>query len=308
MSKSIITIVGPTGIGKTDLSIFLAKSLKSEIISADSRQFFKEIPIGTAAPSKNELNQIKHHFIHNKSIKENYSVGEFEMEALSKIKTLHEKYNTLIVVGGSGLYINSILYGLDDFPKIDSKVRMELNKDLKDNGIEFLQNELKNNDALSYSKIDIKNPHRLIRALEIFRGTGSKYSSFINNSKKQKREFKIINIGLTADRKIIYERINKRVDNMIENGLINEAKMVYKHKDLNALKTVGYKELFEYLSGKYTLDKAIDEIKKNTRRFAKRQITWFKNKKIQLGLTTKSHTKMFYFMLKISFKCLWLMH
>ena len=276
MSKSIITIVGPTGIGKTDLSIFLAKSLKSEIISADSRQFFKEIPIGTAAPSKNELNQIKHHFIHNKSIKENYSVGEFEMEALSKIKTLHEKYNTLIVVGGSGLYINSILYGLDNFPKIDSKVRMELNKDLKDNGIEFLQNELKNNDALSYSKIDIKNPHRLIRALEIFRGTGYKYSSFINNSKKQKREFKIINIGITADRKIIYERINKRVDNMIENGLIKEAKMVYKHKDLNALKTVGYKELFEYLSGKCTLDKAIDDIKKNTRRFAKRQITWFK--------------------------------
>ena len=276
MSKSIISIVGPTGIGKTDLSIFLAKSLKSEIISADSRQFFKEIPIGTAAPSKNELNQIKHHFIHNKSIKENYSVGEFEMEALSKIKTLHEKYNTLIVVGGSGLYINSILYGLDNFPKIDSKVRMELNKDLKDNGIEFLQNELKNNDALSYSKIDIKNPHRLIRALEIFRGTGYKYSSFINNSKKQKREFKIINIGLTADRKIIYERINKRVDNMIENGLIKEAKMVYKHKDLNALKTVGYKELFEYLSGKCTLDKAIDDIKKNTRRFAKRQITWFK--------------------------------
>ena len=276
MSKSIITIVGPTGIGKTDLSIFLAKSLKSEIISADSRQFYKEIPIGTAAPSKNELNHIQHHFIHNKSIKENYSVGEFEMEALSKIKTLHEKYNTLIVVGGSGLYINSILYGLDDFPKIDSKVRANLNKDLKDNGIEFLQNELKNNDALSYSKIDIKNPHRLIRALEIFRGTGSTYSSFINNSKKQKREFKIINIGLTADRKIIYERINKRVDNMIENGLIKEAKMVYKHKDLNALKTVGYKELFEYLSGNCTLDKAIDEIKKNTRRFAKRQITWFK--------------------------------
>lgn len=276
MSKSIISIVGPTGIGKTDLSIFLAKSLKSEIISADSRQFFKEIPIGTAAPSKNELNQIKHHFIHNKSIKENYSVGEFEMEALSKIRTLHKKYNTLIVVGGSGLYINSILYGLDNFPKIDSKVRAELNKDLKDNGIEFLQNELKNNDALSYSKIDIKNPHRLIRALEIFRGTGSTYSSFINNSKKQKREFKIINIGLTADRKIIYERINKRVDNMIENGLIKEAKMVYKHKALNALKTVGYKELFEYLSGECTLDKAIDEIKKNTRRFAKRQITWFK--------------------------------
>ena len=276
MSKSIITIVGPTGIGKTDLSIFLAKSLKSEIISADSRQFYKEIPIGTAAPSKNELNNIQHHFIHNKSIKENYSVGEFEMEALSKIRTLHERYNTLIVVGGSGLYINSIIYGLDNFPKIDSKVRANLNKDLKDNGIEFLQNELKNNDALSYSKIDIKNPHRLIRALEIFRGTGSTYSSFINNSKKQKREFKIINIGLTADRKIIYERINKRVDYMIENGLIKEAQMVYKHKDLNALKTVGYKELFEYLSGKCTLDKAIDEIKKNTRRFAKRQITWFK--------------------------------
>jgi tRNA dimethylallyltransferase len=276
MSKSIITIVGPTGIGKTDLSVFLAKSLKSEIISADSRQFYKEIPIGTAAPSKNELNHIQHHFIHNKSIKENYSVGEFEMEALSKIRTLHEKYNTLVVVGGSGLYINSILYGLDNFPKIDSKVRTNLNKDLKDNGIEFLQNELKNNDALSYSKIDIKNPHRLIRALEIFRGTGSTYSSFINNSKKQKREFKIINIGLTADRKIIYDRINKRVDKMIENGLIKEAQMVYKHKDLNALKTVGYKELFEYLSGKCTLDKAIDEIKKNTRRFAKRQITWFK--------------------------------
>ena len=156
--------------------------------------------------------------------------------------------------------------------------------------------------AISYSKIDTKNPHRLIRALEIFRGTGSTYSSFINNSKKQKREFKIINIGLTADRKIIYDRINKRVDKMIQNGLVKEAQMVYKYKNLNALKTVGYKELFEYFSGKCTLDIAVDEIKKNTRRFAKRQITWFKNKKIQLGLTTKSLIKIFYFMLKINFK------
>ena len=276
MSKSIITIVGPTGIGKTDLSIFLAKSLKSEIISADSRQFFKEIPIGTAAPSKNDLKHIKHHFIHNKSIKDNYSVGEFEIEALSKIKILHKKYNTLIVVGGSGLYMNSILYGLDEFPKIDSKIRIELNNELKNDGLEFLQNELKKNDPLSYSKIDIKNPHRLIRALEIFRGTGFKYSSFIKKTKKEKRKFKIVNIGLSADRKIIYDRINKRVDKMIENGLIKEAKKLYKYKELNALKTVGYRELFQYFDGKCTLDNAVNEIKKNTRRYAKRQITWFK--------------------------------
>jgi len=276
MNKYIISIVGPTGIGKTDLSLSVASEFKTQIISADSRQFFREIPIGTSSPNKIDLEKIPHHFIHHKSIHDNYSVGQFEKDALITTEKLFKKHNTLVLVGGSGLYVKAFLEGLNDFPKIDPKIRVQLNKDLKKNGIEFLQKELNSVDSISFSRIDLNNPHRLVRALEIFRGTGKSYSTFLYKTKKQKRNFEIINIGLFADRSIIYERINNRVDKMIQNGLVQEAKKVYKYRELNALNTVGYKELFQFFDGKYELDFAINEIKKNTRRFAKRQITWFK--------------------------------
>ena len=275
MNKFIISIVGPTGIGKTDLSLKLAAHFQTEIISADSRQFFKEIPIGTAAPSNEELALIPHHFVHNKSITETYSVGHYEKEVLNCIKKLHQKHDVLILIGGSGLYVKSVLEGLDDFPKVDPKIRKQLNLELKTEGILALQKELKVKDPVTYEKIDIENSHRIIRVLEICRGAGKPYSKFINKD-KVKRNFTPISIGLDADRDIVYERINKRVDQMLKKGLLKEVKTVYKHRGLNALNTVGYKELFEYFEGNWTLDFAVEEIKKNSRRFAKRQLTWFK--------------------------------
>ena len=278
MNKFIISIVGPTGIGKTDLSLKLASHFQTEIISADSRQFFKEIPIGTAAPSNEELSLIPHHFIHHKSITEAYSVGHYEKEVLDCIEKLHQKHDILILIGGSGLYIKSVLEGLDAFPKVDPKIREQLNLSLKTDGIMALQKELKAKDPETYAKIDLKNSHRIIRVLEICKGTGKPYSQFLNKD-KIKRSFTSISIGLDATREIVYERINKRVDQMLKKGLIEEAKAVYKHKGMNALNTVGYKELFEHFAGNWTLDFAVEEIKKNSRRFAKRQLTWFKKNK-----------------------------
>ena len=278
MNKFIISIVGPTGIGKTDLSLKLAAHFQTEIISADSRQFFKEIPIGTAAPSNEELALIPHHFIHHKSITEAYSVGHYEKEVLDCIEKLHQKHDILILIGGSGLYIKSVLEGLDAFPKVDPKIREQLNLSLKTEGIMALQKELKAKDPETYAKIDLKNSHRIIRVLEICKGTGKPYSQFLNKD-KIKRSFTSISIGLDATREIVYERINKRVDQMLKKGLIEEAKAVYKHKGMNALNTVGYKELFEHFAGNWTLDFAVEEIKKNSRRFAKRQLTWFKKNK-----------------------------
>jgi tRNA dimethylallyltransferase len=278
MNKFIISIVGPTGIGKTDLSLKLASHFQTEIISADSRQFFKEIPIGTAAPSNEELSLIPHHFIHHKSITEAYSVGHYEKEVLDCIEKLHQKHDVLILIGGSGLYIKSVLEGLDAFPKVDPKIREQLNLSLKTDGIMALQKELKAKDPETYAKIDLKNSHRIIRVLEICKGTGKPYSQFLNKD-KIKRSFASISIGLDATREIVYERINKRVDQMLKKGLIEEAKAVYKYKGMNALNTVGYKELFEYFAGDCTLDFAVEEIKKNSRRFAKRQLTWFKKNK-----------------------------
>lgn len=275
MNNTLISIVGPTGIGKTALSLEIAKYFQTEIISADSRQFFKEIPIGTAAPTTKELQAIKHHFIHNKSITEFYSVGDFEKEAIDCITSIHKKKPIVIMVGGSGLYVNAVLNGLDEFPKIDPKIREKLNNELSNNGIYKLQEELKNLDLKSYNSIDLNNSHRLIRALEICKGTGQPFSSFLNKN-KVKRDFKTISIGLSAERSVINERINNRVDLMLQQGLLEEVKSVFEYKDLNALNTVGYKEIFQYLEGNCSLEFATGEIKKNTRRFAKRQLTWFK--------------------------------
>ncbi len=271
----LITIVGPTGIGKTRLSIALALHYGAEIISSDSRQFYKEMSIGTAVPSLNELSAVPHHFIQNKSIFDHYSVGHFEKDALQKIKELFKKKNVIIMVGGSGLYVEAVLTGLDHFPDVSPEIRKRLKEQLEMEGIESLQKLLLQLDAETYHDIEIQNPHRLIRALEICLETGKKYTSFKNNP-KEKRNFNSILIGLDADRKEIYNRIELRVDLMIAQGLLDEAKTLFSHRNLNALQTVGYKELFEYLEGKVTLDFAISEIKKNTRRFAKRQNTWFK--------------------------------
>ena len=277
-NNNLITVVGPTAIGKTSLSIKLAQYFNTEIISADSRQFFKEMQIGTAAPSSVELHQATHHFIHHKSIHEEYSVGHFEKEAISCLNQLFRNYQEVIMVGGSGLYVDAVTHGLDNFPKVDSKIRESLNTSLKNEGFEILQSQLKELDLDTYNVIDIQNPQRVIRALEICIGTNKPFSSFKNRN-NIKRNFNTIYIGLTANRDIIYDRINKRVDLMIENGQLEEAKKLYEFKNLNALNTVGYKELFNYFDGEWSLDFAISEIKKNTRRFAKRQLTWFKKNK-----------------------------
>ena len=277
-NKYLIAIVGPTAIGKTSLSIKLAQHFKTEILSADSRQFYKEMQIGTAAPTLDELSQAKHHFVHHKSIKDNYNVGAFEKEAIAILNTLFKNHEVVIMVGGSGLYVDAVTKGLDYFPEVDKSIRQRLNKELVDNGLEALQLQLKTLDITSYNTIAIDNPQRVIRALEICIGSNKPYSSFLNKN-KNKRNFKTVTIGLTADRDIIYNRINKRVDIMMANGQLEEVKTLIEQQHLNALNTVGYKELFNYLNKQWTLDFAIEEIKKNSRRFAKRQLTWFKRNK-----------------------------
>ncbi|WP_196890285.1 tRNA (adenosine(37)-N6)-dimethylallyltransferase MiaA [Aureivirga sp. CE67] len=275
MENYLLTVVGPTAIGKTALGIKLANHYNTEIISADSRQFFKEMAIGTAVPTTEELASAKHHFIQNKSIFDNYSVGHFEREGLELITDLFTKFENLIMVGGSGLYVDAIIKGLDYFPDVDPSIRESLNSKLEKEGITSLQEQLKELDPVSYSEIAIDNPHRLIRALEISIGAENPFS-YYKNQEKPTRNFTPIKIGLKADREIIYDRINRRVDIMVEEGLIEEARKVYPNKDLNALQTVGYRELFAHFDGDISLEFALEEIKKNTRRFAKRQMTWFR--------------------------------
>ena len=273
--NTLITIVGPTAIGKTALSIQLANAFNASIISCDSRQFFKEMTIGTAVPEPNELAAAKHYFIQNRSVFDSYNVGEFERDTLKKLEALFKENSIQIMVGGSGLYVDAVLNGLDYFPEVDPKIREALLLKIEKEGIEVLQNQLKELDLETYKLIAIDNPHRIMRALEVCIGSGIPYSTFKNKPKKQ-RNFNNIKIGLNADREIIYNRINQRVDAMINNGLIEEAKTLYAHKELNALQTVGYRELFSFFDGNFTQEFAISEIKKNSRRFAKRQLTWFK--------------------------------
>ncbi|WP_163399511.1 tRNA (adenosine(37)-N6)-dimethylallyltransferase MiaA [Flavobacterium fluviatile] len=279
--KHLITIVGPTAIGKTALSIALAQHFKCEIISCDSRQFFKEMTIGTAVPNQEELAAAKHHFIQNKSIFENYTVGDYEKEALLKLEELFQKNDFAILIGGSGLYVDAVLKGFDEFPEINPEIRSEINSNYEKLGIEYLQEQLQHLDPEYFQKITLENPQtlqnpqRMMRFTEVCIGTGKPYSSFLNQ-KKNNRNFTPILIGLEADREVIYSRINQRVDNMMNEGLLEEAKAVYPNKALNALQTVGYRELFSYFDGEFALPFAIEEIKKNTRRFSKRQLTWFK--------------------------------
>lgn len=274
-NKFIVSIVGPTAIGKTSLSIELAEAFNTEIISGDSRQFYREMKIGTAAPSSKELTAATHHFIHHISIEQEYSVGDFEKEALAKTEDLFRKNDIIILVGGSGLYVKSLLEGLNEFPEVASEIRVKLNKILNSKGLEPLKLQLLELDPQYYNRIDTENPHRVIRALEICLGTGKTFSSFLDLPKTL-RSFNTIQVGLTGKREEIYSRINKRVDQMMEAGLEKEAKSLLGRRELNALNTVGYKELFSFFDGKMGREEAVEEIKKNTRRFAKRQLTWFK--------------------------------
>lgn len=272
--KYLIVIAGPTAVGKTDVAIRLAKEWKTEIISADSRQFYNEISIGTAKPDQRQLNEVKHHFVGHLSIHDYYNVSRFENEALQLINNLFVKHDFVFMVGGSGLYIDAVCRGIDDFPDPEPEYRNYLKGIYQDDGIAKLREMLIAKDPEYFASVDINNPNRLLRALEVCHTTGKKFSDQrLNNSKK--RDFRIVKIGLNLPRPELFTRVELRVDQMIEKGLVEEVKSLLTYRHLNALNTVGYKEIFEYLDSKITLQQAIVNIKTNTRRYAKRQLTWF---------------------------------
>ena len=267
--------MGPTAVGKTSLSIYLAMEFKAEIFSADSRQIFREMTIGTAKPSDEELSKVKHHFVNTRSITENYSAGLYEKEMIDALGKYFQSADIAILCGGTGLYIDAVLEGLDKFPEIPADVEQQIALIFKQTGIEGLQAELKKHDPEYYEQVDFQNSRRLIRALQVICASGKKYSSFLNQE-KPKRFFTPINVLLERPREKLYDRINERVDSMLQVGLLEEAKHLHQFKELRSLQTVGYQELFAFFEDQYDLDTAIAEIKKNTRRYAKRQITWFK--------------------------------
>lgn len=273
--KTLIVVVGPTAIGKTALAIQLAKHYHTEIISADSRQFFKEMHIGTAKPSAEELAEAPHHFIDSHTVATLFSTGDFEVQALQLMEQLFNKHEVLIMVGGSGLYIDAICKGLDELPEIDLAIREQLNQQLSNKGLESIKKLLQELDPAYYEKVDQSNPQRMIRGLEVVLSTGKKLSSMLTSTKKQ-RPFNMVKIGLNTDRALLYGRINHRVDLMMQAGLLEEVKSLMPYRQYNALNTVGYSELFDYLDGKTDLAHAVAMIKQNTRRFAKRQLTWFR--------------------------------
>ncbi len=275
MKKTLIVISGPTGIGKTDLSIKLAQMLDTVIISSDSRQIYKELKIGTAAPTKKDLETVKHYMIGNKSIYDYYSAGIYELEVLKILDDIFKTKDTTILAGGSGMYIDAVCKGIDVQPDIEPLIREKVIKQFENEGVESIRFDLQRLDPEHYKFVDLNNPQRIMKAIEICIQTGKTYTSFLTKKKKT-RNFNIVKIGLQRDREQLYKRINKRVDIMFEKGLIEEAKLFYKNKDLNSLNTVGYKELFAHFEGEYDLEEAIRLIKRNSRRYAKRQITWFK--------------------------------
>ncbi len=275
MPKTLIIITGPTGIGKTATGIRLANHLQTEIVSADSRQIFKELSIGTAVPTKEELELVKHHFIHSHSIHDNYNASRFETEGLRLLDCLFSKYNQVVMVGGSMLYIDAICNGIDSMPDADPEIRQSLKKQVETNGIESLRLQLKQLDPVYYSSVDLKNPARIIHALEMCLMTGKPYSTFRSNTKKE-RPFRIVKIALNCERKQLHNRINLRVNKMVEAGLEDEAHNFYSLRNLNALNTVGYREFFSYFDGEIPRDKAIELIKRNSRRYARKQLTWFR--------------------------------
>jgi tRNA dimethylallyltransferase len=274
-SKYLISIAGPTAIGKTAAAITLAQHYQTEILSADSRQFYREMSVGTAKPSAPELAAVEHHFINSHSITESFNVGDFEKDGLARLNELFKTHDVVIMAGGSGLYIKAITEGFDELPDIDPAVRQSLNILFAQQGIGVLQEKLKQADPVYHNRVDLQNPQRLIRALEVFESTGKTYSSYRKGSYRQ-RPFESIKIGLDMPREQLYERINLRVDDMITQGLVQEVQQLLPYRHLNALNTVGYSEIFDYLDGKTDLPRAIELIKQNTRRFAKRQLTWFR--------------------------------
>ena len=277
-TKNLIVVVGPTASGKTALSLDLAKKFKTEIISADSRQFYREMAIGTAKPTAEELSQATHHFVDSHSVTDYFSVGEFERQGIELLEKLFKPHDTVVMVGGSGLYIQAICEGFDELPPSSPEIRSEINKAFEEKGIAYLQEQLKIKDPGYYGQVDLNNPRRLIRALEVVESTGIPFSSF-RKSQLAPRPFNCIKIGIDLPREVLYDRINQRVDVMVSQGLEEEVRSLLPYRDLNALSTVGYSEFFDYFDGKTNLDAAIALIKQNTRRFAKRQMTWFRKDK-----------------------------
>ncbi len=273
-NKFLIVLVGPTAVGKTAHCIALAKHFGTEIVSSDSRQVYREMRIGTAVPSVDELNSVQHHLIQHRSIFAPYNANMFEQEALDVIKEIHQKHKIVLATGGSGLYVNTLCHGIDELPDTDPVLRKELREDFEKNGIESLRRKLKKLDPVHYKRVDLKNHQRILKALEVTLSTGKPYSSFLTRSKAE-RPFRIIKLGLNMDRSLLHQRIAKRVDLMMEAGLLEEVKELFPHRELNALNTVGYRELFDFLEDKILLEKAIELIKRNTRRYARKQISWF---------------------------------
>lgn len=273
--KFLVLVVGPTAVGKTELCLKLAKKFKTEIVSCDSRQFYKEMKLGTAKPSTSELSEVRHHFIDSLSIFEAYDVRKFEKDALGLLENLFQENEVVILTGGSGLFADIVVKGMDEIPDIDPEIRKSILTEYDQNGLQWLQNEVGQIDPDYFEKVDRQNPQRLMRALEIYRGTGLKFSAFRKNKKAQ-RPFEVIKIGLNRDRDDLYRRIDQRMDAMIEQGLFEEAKSLFPHRHLNALQTVGYSEIFDFLEGKYGQEEAVRLLKRNSRRYAKRQLTWFR--------------------------------
>ncbi len=280
MKKYLIIIAGPTAVGKTAAAIEVAKHFKTEIISADSRQFYREMNIGTAKPSAIELEEVTHHFINNLSILDSYSVGKYESEVLEFLDSFYKNNNIAVMVGGTGLYINAVVNGLDGFPETPEHIKLSVEKDYSQNGLTFLQDAVREADPNYFAKVDIQNPVRLIRALEVIRSTGKPFSEFTSGFKSE-RDFTPIFIKLELDRNTLYHRINSRVDEMIKNGLVEEVETLLPYQKLRTLQTVGYSELFDYFNSKITLPEAIDKVKQHSRNYAKRQITWFKREEFK---------------------------
>jgi tRNA dimethylallyltransferase len=273
--NTLVVVLGPTGVGKSDISIQLAEHFQTEIISADSRQFYKELSIGTAVPCKEDLDRVPHHFIQSKSIHDYYNVSSFEVEALDLMDRLFRKVNPVVLVGGSMLYLDTICNGIDDIPTVDSKTRKSVVEWYEQNGIEALRNRLHELDPDYYNIVDQNNHKRMLHAIEVCLMTGKTFTSFRTNTIKE-RPFRVVKVGINQDRNVLYERINQRVLKMVDDGLVEEAQTVYKFRDLNSLNTVGYKELFTYFDGNCSLDEAVDLIQRNTRKYARKQLTWFR--------------------------------
>lgn len=275
MDRVLLLIAGPTAVGKTSCGIEVAAHFGTEIISADSRQIYRETRIGTAVPSPQELARVKHHFIQTVSVKEYYNASIFEHQVLDRLQTLFKVHQLVVMVGGSGLYIDAVCEGIDDLPTVDEDLRRQLQEELRQKGLEQLTGRLQELDPLSYSRVDLKNPMRVLKALEISMQTGRPYSSFLSETRKE-RPFHILRAALELDRQVLYERINMRVDQMMEDGLMEEVKQVQHLREYAAMKTVGYRELFQVLDGKLSLEEGVDLIKRNTRKFARKQLTWFR--------------------------------